>query len=1371
MNISEPLSSAAVSSSPSSILPMDTSDDNDFLIRESSRSSSGRVKLLSLGRVLNILLNAEPRELEKVRGQLKSRSRPKSAVGKAALALIDHVVDTNSSGSSVEQIFVPVLEHVVKSKEHSNRKRSVCILQSVLESDEVGVIAASSLAAIIATQELHNRVKLGWCVIVREVVQGWSGQRSPDSPLHKETFAILVSCVQSLTNVVCVASVKEDSKSVPTRLSIAAADCILAVTKVIAVGTTSEPEDNPKESFDTGHQRKPLITPIETIPDDVRNVHMAPDDVNNFPSTSSRDLFCTSERRNMALWEQLDNLVSLVSVLYEWNYRSRPLFAKGLQRVQKRLRSLASYRDSLQHQGPEMGDISIGAEVLVACWQHYSGLLMTEDKALHNHPHPVLQHWFGALQYYMEETEKSDTEEDTRKSQELRAYALACLALTLGRLDARRLEAILEEFEPQLLNVLFSQLRGGDNTIVELAVGILRAILFRQSLSAPASDAGFSVSRLETVVPMLMEMLDTRDTAARAVVLLLAEYFAAPEATELETLFSRLDVEESSQRRNALDVLTELVSICTRNADMINSNFSQTIAMHLFKRLGDTELTNRAEASALFASLDPSFTLPTLVKLLYSSDGRVRSAASASVLSVLIQKPDRRVIEELLDCVTKMVKQHPTKTENSDGGAVGGTNNSDGSPPDVERVMRLIPDWASKVEDWNNIIPFLLKKTFDEPSNAVMPRFLSSISRELAENTHTLFPLLLKKLQHQSQLTEAFISKVSEDNSGSMANHLFERLSPLLVLRVLPLSAFNDISCKELYGGLTSVLAGSGTLDSNMAECVTDHLLNRACGGFEFEDVRKVASEITGRLVPEIMLPLVTAQLEDATICQDLLRVKACLYALCTTLVIRSKESVNHSLMGHIRKILSSILLWPCVVEDKAFSEVAKAQHGCIDCLALMICAETQIPKETLVAEESSAFSTAGVESDAGEEPMTEKLSSNLETSRPLLQIVEERSLAELPEETFSKPSPIKAGIQLIQKLPESEQLRRTAFPRKEVSQLSREITKAEKAKKELSNKRILFLDRLSELEQHTGERFGEPQHASEPTDSLEDVPELERNYQLAIEKGRKEKHEIPVKSKLLLEELPDLERSEERGKENTPQGVARKGFQPKLLIEELSPSDFSRRKPLKGANINYHQHAVLVDVVDCLTGHSKKLPWSTLNGDLDGSGLGCVTRGTGIVPIAFRICMANVLISACQKVPLAARTNVAAKMIPPVATFIQMSSDSKLKAACLQVLFTAVYHLKAYAVMPFASFLMTLSLAAVQSRGPLEERMGGAKLLASLLASEEVMVRELAPHLLDAQVALSSISRIDSSPDLRMLCQKLLSCLSVPGDGDVGDV
>lgn len=42
---------------------------------------------------------------------------------------------------------------------------------------------------------------------------------------------------------------------------------------------------------------------------------------------------------------------------------------------------------------------------------------------------------------------------------------------------------------------------------------------------------------------------------------------------------------------------------------------SRTIAVHLFDRLGDEELTNRVEASALFAKLGTMF-LPILAKFM-----------------------------------------------------------------------------------------------------------------------------------------------------------------------------------------------------------------------------------------------------------------------------------------------------------------------------------------------------------------------------------------------------------------------------------------------------------------------------------------------------------------------------------------------------------------------------------------------------------------------------------------------------------------------------------------------------------------------------------------------------------------------------------
>lgn len=45
---------------------------------------------------------------------------------------------------------------------------------------------------------------------------------------------------------------------------------------------------------------------------------------------------------------------------------------------------------------------------------------------------------------------------------------------------------------------------------------------------------------------------------------------------------------------------------------------SRTIAVHLFDRLGDEELTNRVEASALFAKLGTAFS-STLANLLKTS--------------------------------------------------------------------------------------------------------------------------------------------------------------------------------------------------------------------------------------------------------------------------------------------------------------------------------------------------------------------------------------------------------------------------------------------------------------------------------------------------------------------------------------------------------------------------------------------------------------------------------------------------------------------------------------------------------------------------------------------------------------------------------
>jgi hypothetical protein len=153
------------------------------------------------------------------------------------------------------------------------------------------------------------------------------------------------------------------------------------------------------------------------------------------------------------------------------------------------------------------------------------------------------------------------------------------------------------------------------------------------------------------------------------------------------------------QRRNALDVLAELLSISTKNTDTIDSTLSHTIANHLFSRLGDEELMNRVEASSLFAKLDPAFTLATLVRLVYSADIRLRSAATLAVEAVLSGHANQcHTVFVLLDCLRDLVEEKSRGPQIVEKGKEAATKA--GASLDLDRVLRVIPAWASRVQNW-----------------------------------------------------------------------------------------------------------------------------------------------------------------------------------------------------------------------------------------------------------------------------------------------------------------------------------------------------------------------------------------------------------------------------------------------------------------------------------------------------------------------------------------------------------------------------------------------------------------------------------------------------------------------------------------------
>lgn len=59
----------------------------------------------------------------------------------------------------------------VKSKDHGNRRKIVCIFRWLFAKTNLVGPLAKSLASIVVTSQENHRVKLGWCVIVRELME------------------------------------------------------------------------------------------------------------------------------------------------------------------------------------------------------------------------------------------------------------------------------------------------------------------------------------------------------------------------------------------------------------------------------------------------------------------------------------------------------------------------------------------------------------------------------------------------------------------------------------------------------------------------------------------------------------------------------------------------------------------------------------------------------------------------------------------------------------------------------------------------------------------------------------------------------------------------------------------------------------------------------------------------------------------------------------------------------------------------------------------------------------------------------------------------------------------------------------------------
>ncbi|GLT96071.1 hypothetical protein SLE2022_137200 [Rubroshorea leprosula] len=1081
---------------------------------------------VTIGRVMSTLLAARPKKLQDSISRLCPDSNKASlrSLDESLWFLHKYVREAAQREETLDEILVPMIEHSLKSKDSKHGNQAMILFNWLFQDEVLFQIVATNLANIIARKD-DRYIALGWCTLVRNLVEYESNMEQYLVNGIKEKYSALLkifcSCISHLLGVIRKGSTLQDKFELPSRLAVSAADCFLALTEALTK-KPDIPTSRPKLSDQQINLKLSCIGEkmVKSVPKSAEVLNM---------------------EMEYSLWNHLEDLIYLVERLLAWNKKSRPLHAKGVEKVLKWLQEIKAHYSGLKDEAGSKIQNS-GALLLVSCWKHYGMLLHLEDHKFAKHYKELLDQYLSGIQYYTDNhsegyAENKDGGIETRK------FFFNCLCLLLGRFDGKKFETIVSDYGKQISQVLLSQLRCNEEAVIDGVVCIFKAVVFKPNFSSESGGLP-DTKQVDVVIPLLLHLLDERDGAAKAVAALIAEYCSiTADDNCLKEVLKRLASGNVFQRRNAADVISELIHISTDSICGLTPLTWQEIANQMLECLSDEETAVREQILNLLPLLDPSLVLPTLVRLVYSSDKKIEQSAANALVGVLKynnQKPD--VICMLIDSLSNL-------SQDIDDSKTRGHAREESSF-NSDRVLKMIQDWSESVQDWKTLIGPLIDKMFAEPSNATIVRFLSHINEHLAENADEVLYRVLLQMKGQKEIDASSFSRWETrtcigDDFLRMQQYLFERLCPLLIIRLLPLRVFNNLNSSVVYGRLLHPGVTQEYKDSNIIydESIVALILNRAFSKVEFEDVRKLAAELCGRIHPHVLLPIICSQLGHATGSQDILKIKACLFSVCTSLVARGRDSLIHPVMLEIQGALEMILLWPSSDGD----EVSKAQHGCIDCLALMICAEMQAPQ---------SFSDCILKRD---------------------NIVS------------------KSG---------------------------------DDASRNLVHRYVI--------------------------------------NKLIHDKG------------------------------------------------EVIPSSKSSRE--------------ICEIGDTIF-------------------------------LSFRLCMANVLISACQKISDSGKKSFAQKVLPHLIRSVEVITCPEIRAACIQIMFSAVYHLKS-AILPRSSDLLKISLKFL-GNGSEKERMAGAKLMASLLASEDAILESISGELLEAQSILSNISSTDPSLDLRQVCNKLLACIT----------
>ncbi|KAL0015619.1 hypothetical protein SO802_002688 [Lithocarpus litseifolius] len=138
-----------------------------------------------------------------------------------------------------------------------------------------------------------------------------------------------------------------------------------------------------------------------------------------------------------------------------------------------------------------------------------------------------------------------------------------------GRLDSKKFESTIVEYGMQISRELLPQLHCANEDVIDGVVCIFKAVIFKPTYSSGSSLTNTRL--MDSVLPLLLHLLDERDGAARAVVKLIAEYCSVSrDSWCIQEVLKRIASGNVLQRRNAVDVISELICKSSDSIDELS---------------------------------------------------------------------------------------------------------------------------------------------------------------------------------------------------------------------------------------------------------------------------------------------------------------------------------------------------------------------------------------------------------------------------------------------------------------------------------------------------------------------------------------------------------------------------------------------------------------------------------------------------------------------------------------------------------------------------------------------------------------------------------------------------------------------------------